>query len=122
MASRYRYIFGGHAIAAEIHNAAGESEIVGATALPPGGGRGAADPGQRTWVIPGVPGTNSFQSGSASVSGLFTTRDNESYVETITRAELKVIDLFGGRLHIDALSAHLVSEVARDDGPRFKFG
>jgi hypothetical protein len=123
MRNKYRYIFGGHAIVAEIHRPKGECGILGATALPVAGGCArVADVGPQEWEIPGITGRNSFQSGSSFVSGEFTTGDTRSHAKTITAASLKGLNLLG-RLSADALSVELISEASsEEDEPTFAFG
>src|SRR5258708_4537462 len=126
MRNKYSYIFGGHAIAAEIHQPEAEFGILAASALPVTGGRGTADVGPPTWGIPGVSGVNSFVSGSSFVSGQFVTQETGVLVRTVTAAYLNKVELLNGRVKIEALSANLVAEVHAadddDDEPRFTFG
>jgi hypothetical protein len=122
MRNKYSYIFGGHAIAAEIHKPETEFGILGASALPVTGGRGKAEVGPQTWDIPGVSSVNSFESGSSFVSGQFVTQETGVLVQTVTAAYLNKVELLNGRVKIEALSANLVAEVDDDDEPRFAFG
>lgn len=118
-----RYIFGGHAIVAEIHRPEGDCGIVGATALPVTGGCARVDAvGPQDWEIPGVNGRNSFQSGSAFVSGVFTAGEKRASARTNCRANLSGLTLLD-RLSVDALSIELTAEVSsEEDEPKFAFG
>lgn len=121
MRNRYSYIFGGHAIVAEIPKPAGECGILGATALPVTGGCAKAEVGSQEWEVPGLPGRNSFQSGSSFISGQFTARDTRPYAKTIAIADLNGLNLLG-RVTVERLSAHLVAEtLADEDEPAFSF-
>src|SRR5437763_5700334 len=123
MANRYSYIFGGHAVVAEIHRPEEEcGRILGSTALPVTGGCATAEVGPQEWLIPYRGYRNSFQSGSSSVSGVFTIDGDRSSAQTITSASLKGVNLLG-RVTVDALSVELISEAStEEDEPKFRFG
>lgn len=122
MANRYSYIFGGHAVVAEIHRPEEEcGRILGSTALPVTGGCAKAEVGPQEWEIPNR-GRNSFQSGSSSVSGVFKIRGTQSNAKTITAASLNGLNVVG-RVSVEALSVELRSETSSEkDELKFTFG
>ncbi|MGI8744280.1 MAG: hypothetical protein ACR2NN_17240 [Bryobacteraceae bacterium] len=120
-----RYIFGGHAVAAEAHIRRPQDHICwiqGAMALPVTGGYGKIEVPANRCVVPGRPGNISFDSASAFVSGDFVGGgDPDGPTRVVTAAYVNGLSVFD-RLRVKSLAAHLITEDPRNGQPRFTFG
>lgn len=120
-----RYIFGGHAVAAEAHIRKPQDHICwiqGAMALPVTGGYGKVEAPANRCVVPGRSGSISFDSASAFVSGDFVQGDDrESPTRIVTASYVNGLNVFE-RLRVKSLAAHLIADDPRKGQPRISFG